>query len=152
MIVHPTTEQLLLDCARELREGVLPALTDHTAIVRTAMVEQVLRNTAVRSAHEIQWMRDEITALTAYVHEVAAASSRPELSSGLHGLSTAHTDHLHLVVVSDRYRRASELFAAALEVTVDEGLDALREQGERLLDARLARERQVMAGWSPTGR
>ena len=60
MLSRPTTEQILLDCCRELMTGVLPALTDETAQVAVVMIETVLRNMAVRSAHEIAWMREEI--------------------------------------------------------------------------------------------
>ena len=60
MIGRPTTEQILLDCCRELMEDVLPTLTDETTIVRVAMIEQVLRNAAARCAHEIGWMLEEL--------------------------------------------------------------------------------------------
>ena len=48
MLSRPTTEQILLDCCRELMTAVLPALTDETAQVSVIMVETVLRNAAVR--------------------------------------------------------------------------------------------------------
>ncbi len=51
MLSRPTTEQILLDCCRELMTNVLPSLTDATAQVSVIMVETVLRNTAVRAAH-----------------------------------------------------------------------------------------------------
>jgi hypothetical protein len=59
---------------------------------------------------------------------------------------------MDLDVVTDRYARAGNLFAAALETAVSAGLTDLQADGERILDARLTREQQVMAGWSPTGR
>jgi capsid protein len=59
---------------------------------------------------------------------------------------------MDLDVVTDRYARASNLFAAALETAVTSGQMHLQAEGERLLEARLTREQQVMAGWSPTGR
>ena len=76
MLSRPTTEQILLDCCNELMTGVLPALTDETAIVRVVMVETVMRNMAVRSAHEIAWMREEIAAIEGYARAVAADATR----------------------------------------------------------------------------
>ena len=60
MIAKPTTEQILNDCSRELMEVVLPAVTDETVMVTIYMMDLVLRNCAVRAAHEIAWMTDEI--------------------------------------------------------------------------------------------
>ncbi|HWN63241.1 MAG TPA: hypothetical protein VNO25_21510, partial [Streptosporangiaceae bacterium] len=72
MLSRPTTEQILLDCCRELMTNVLPSLTDATAQVSVIMVETVLRNTAVRAAHEVAWMRDETADIEAYAQAVAA--------------------------------------------------------------------------------
>ena len=72
MLSRPTTEQILLDCCRELMTNVLPSLTDATAQVSVIMVETVLRNTAVRAAHEVAWMRDETADIETYAHAVAA--------------------------------------------------------------------------------
>jgi hypothetical protein len=54
--------------------------------------------------------------------------------------------------VVERYTRAGDVLAAALEIAVTDGLTELRRRGEQLLEARHARETVVMAGWSPTGR
>ena len=39
MISRPTTQQLLDDCARELREGVIPLLSDPGLVVNLQMME-----------------------------------------------------------------------------------------------------------------
>ena len=75
MLSRPTTEQILLDCCRELMTGVLPVVTDETAQVKLIMVDTVLRNMAVRSAHEIAWMREEIAAIESYVQAVLDADA-----------------------------------------------------------------------------
>ncbi|WP_448624279.1 hypothetical protein [Geodermatophilus sp. URMC 64] len=151
MNARPTTEQLLLDCARELMEDVLPTIADETTIVRIAMIEQVLRNAAARCAQEIDWMVAEIPGLAEYARAVLAAAPDDGLGALLRRLEDAD-DGLGLDAVTERYARAGELFAAALEVAVLRGSRELQQEGERLLDARLAREEQVMAGWSPAGR
>jgi hypothetical protein len=152
MIARPTTEQLLLDCCRELMEDVLPTIADETTIVRIAMIEQVLRNAAARCAHEIGWMVTEVSAIEEYARAVVAAAPDDVLSALLRGLEDTPGDGLDLAAVTDRYARASDVFATALETAVSHRLTELQQEGERLLDARLSREEQVMAGWSPAGR
>jgi hypothetical protein len=152
MITRPTTEQLLLDCCRELMEEVLPTIADETTIVRIAMIEQVLRNCAIRSSHEIGWMLEEIPAIDAYARAVHAAAANDRLAAALRRLEDAVDERLDLDVVTERYARAGDLLAAAVETAVTAGLGDLQREGERLLDARLTREEEVMAGWSPAGR
>lgn len=147
MLARPTTEQVLLDCARELMEGVLPSLSDETAQVRVVMLDSVLRSMAVRAGHEIAWMTEETAEIEAYVAEVAAAA--PELV----GPPGPGPDAgLHLDDVVERYCRAGRDFSAALEAAVHVSDAALVARGEELLDRRAAHERDAMAGWSPTGR
>ena len=151
MISRPTTEQLLLDCAKELMRGVLPAVSDPPAIIRIYMIEQVLRSAAIRSANEIAWMREEIPAIEAYgraVHDAVASEDLTALLARVEQLSASHAT----APQAERYFRAGEVLASALEVAVLSGLDDLRQQGEQIVVARMARERDVMAGWSPTGR
>jgi hypothetical protein len=74
MITRPSTDALIADCCQELMEEILPALNDDTLRLRLIMTETVLRNAAVRAAHEIAWMREETTELLAYAAEVCAAA------------------------------------------------------------------------------
>ncbi len=152
MMVRPTTEQLLLDCCRELMHGVLPAVTDQTAVVRIFMIEQVLRNAAVRCAHEIAWMTEEIPVVEAYARAVAGASPGTELEPQLQALADSDDGSLDLDAVVLRYCLAGEVLANAVEAAVVDGRADLRVRGEQILEARLAREQVVLAGWSPTGR
>jgi hypothetical protein len=97
MLSRPTTEQILLDCCRELMTNVLPSLTDATAQVSVIMVETVLRNTAVRAAHEVAWMREETADIEAYAEAVAEeAPGTAALQAALAGLAAAPRDSLHL--------------------------------------------------------
>jgi hypothetical protein len=152
MIGRPTTEQILLDCSRELMEDVVPTLTDETTIVRIAMIAQVVRNAAARCAHEIGWMLEELPLIEGYAGAVFAAAPNDDLAAALRAVEDGADARMDLDVVTDRYARASNLFAAALETAVSSGQTDLQADGERLLEARLTREQQVMAGWSPTGR
>jgi hypothetical protein len=152
MLSRPTTEQILLDCCRELMTNVLPSLTDATAQVSVIMVETVLRNTAVRAAHEVAWMRDETADIEAYAREVAAQAPGTTLETALGALAAAPRDSLHLDDVVETYCRAGNALSAALETAVASGLAPLIQRGEEILDVRSGHETDVMAGWSPTGR
>ena len=153
MLSRPTTEQILLDCCRELMTNVLPSLTDATAQVSVIMVETVLRNTAVRAAHEVAWMRDETAEIEAYARAVAEqAPGAAPLEAALAALASAPRDSLHLDDVVETYCRAGNALSAALETAVAGGLAVLVSRGEEILDVRSGHETEVMAGWSPTGR
>jgi len=153
MLSRPTTEQILLDCCRELMTNVLPSLTDATAQVSVIMVETVLRNTAVRAGHEVAWMREETAEIEDYARAVAEqAPGTAPLEAALAALASAPRDSLHLDDVVETYCRAGNALSAALETAVAGGLAALVRRGEEILDVRSGHETEVMAGWSPTGR
>ena len=139
MIAKPTTEQILNDCSRELMEVVLPAVTDQTVQVTIFMMDLVLRNAAVRAAHEIAWMTDEIAELEAFADSGAPTSA-------------ASGQSLHLDDVVEHYRSASEAFSRALEEAVAAGHQQRTEQGRSLLARRVDKEQEIMCGWSPVGR
>ena len=153
MLSRPTTEQILLDCCRELMTNVLPSLTDATAQVSVIMVETVLRNTAVRAAHEVAWMREETAEIEDYARAVAQqAPGTASLEAALAALASAPRDSLHLDDVVETYCLAGNALSAALETAVAGGLTGLIRRGEEILDVRSGHETEVMAGWSPTGR
>lgn len=153
MLSRPTTEQILLDCCREIMTGVFPAVTDETAQVKLIMLDTVLRNMAVRSAHEIAWMRDEIVAIEAFVQAVIDADPTAVTTvEAMVRLAKAPHDDLNLDAVVESYCRAGDALSAALETAIAGQFADLVARGEQLLHARAGRETEIMAGWSPTGR
>jgi hypothetical protein len=133
--------------------SVLPSLTDATAQVSVIMVETVLRNTAVRAAHEVAWMRDETADIETYARTVAdQAPGTAPLDAALKALAGAPRDSLHLDHVVETYCLAGNALSAALETAVARGRAALIQRGEEILAVRSGHETEVMAGWSPTGR
>ena len=138
MIAKPTTEQILNDCSRELMEVVLPAVTDETVQVTIYMMDLVLRNAAVRAAHEIAWMTEETAELEAFAD---SGTSMPAAGASL-----------HLDDVVERYRAASEVFSGAMERAVAAGDGERTRQGTSLLARRVGKEQEIMCGWSPVGR
>ncbi len=152
MITRPTTDVLIEDCCRELMEGILPALSDETLKLRLVMTETVLRNAAVRAAHEIAWMRAETAALMAYAGRVAARHGSETLRAAVADAAAGPADSLHLADVADVYERAGQAFAAALAAAQEAGDAELVAQARELLRDRIATEKQVMATYAVVGR
>lgn len=152
MIPRPTTDDLIADCCRELTEQILPGLTDATLQVRLVMTETVLRNAAVRAAHEIAWLRDETEALYGYATVVAQRHPSPDLGSGLAAVDAGPRDSLHLADVVTVYDLAGRAFEAALAAAQDAGATDLVATVRRLLHDRVETEKRIMATYAVVGR
>jgi hypothetical protein len=152
VIASPTTEQILLECSRELLEGILPAIDDELLKVRVAMLEHVVRNAATRSGHEVAWMISESQAAIAYVESVLAALDPPGLRKALDDIGPVPPDSLHLDDVARTYDRASGALGKAIESAMTAGADTLIQRGVSLLEERLQREMDITGGWGPAGR
>jgi hypothetical protein len=156
MITRPTTDTLIGDCCRELMEEILPGLTDETLRLRLIMTETVLRNAAVRAAHEIAWMREETSALLGYAEQVAArlAAEHPSEPprTAIAAVDAGLGDSLHLADVTGRYERAGEAFAAALAAAQRAGAADLVARARELLRDRIATEKEIMASYAIVGR
>ena len=152
MITRPNTDALIEDCCRELMEGILPGLTDETLKLRLVMTETVLRNAAVRTAHEIAWMREETAVLLAYARRVAARHGSMALRAALADAGAGPADSLHLADVADCYERAGQAFAAALAAAQEAGAADLVARAREVLRDRVATEKAVMATYAVVGR
>ena len=133
-------------------EGILPGLSDETLKLRLVMTETVLRNAAVRAAHEIAWMREETAALLAYARRVAARYGSAPLRAALADAGAGPADSLHLADVADCYERAGRAFAAALAAAQEAGAADLVAQAREVLRDRIATEKEVMATYAVVGR
>ena len=152
MITRPTTDALIVDCCRELTDAILPGLTDDTLRLRLVMTETVLRNAAVRAAHEIAWMLAETSALMAYAAEVAVRHASEPLRAAMAAVEGSPRDSLHLADVADRYERAGQAFEKALAAAQEAGAADLVAQARELLRDRIATEKEVMATYEVVGR
>jgi hypothetical protein len=157
MISRPTTDQLILECRRELLDVVLPDV--QTAHVRVAiqMLENVLRNAATRSAHEIAWMREETIGLETYVTDVLAAigdggATTHATEAALTTLAGAPRDSVELADVVETYALAGEAFSCALELAMAAGHAELSARAADLLAARNRRELEINGEWAMVGR
>jgi hypothetical protein len=156
MISCPTTDQIILDCRRELLDVILPDVQSDHVRVSIQMLENVLRNLATRSAHEIAWMREETAGLESFAqHVVASIPERSaETRAALDALAASPRTSDHLADVVETYSRAGEAFSCALETAMAAGADAsaLSARGAELLMARNERELEIMGEWAMVGR
>ena len=119
MLSKPTTQQIILDCRRELLETVDPAVSDPAVKVAIQMLENVLRNCAERAAHEIAWMREESDLMMAFARDVRdALGSSTSLDTAISAYESGDNHTLDLDAVSDSYGRAGECLSVALESVV----------------------------------
>ena len=151
MITRPTTAQVLLDCAREVRESIAPAVTDPTVKVRLEMLELLLASCAVRAGHEIEWMAEESAELIAYAADVLAAHPNDGLGVLL---DAAHAEPESLGL-DDRiaaYDRAGRAFAAALDHAMAAGDEALSARARQIVGRRRDHEGETRPGFYMPGR
>ncbi len=153
MISLPTTEQVILDCRRELLEVIGPEVHTDAAKVSVQMLENVLRNAATRAAHEIAWMRDETLAMETYARDVLVVSpASTAIADALAALDAGPRTSLHLDDMARTYSLAGEAFSAALETALANGDADLSARAHTLLAARSATEVQIMGEWGFVGR
>jgi hypothetical protein len=153
MISQPTTDQILEDCARELREVVLPATADPALRVQLEMMEQVLRSCGVRAAHEIAWMAEEVADMEAFTAEVVSA--HPGASESAELLETSRRQRgeaLDLATQVANYDRAGRAFSAALAYVVGHEDEAAAARARDLVLSRLDHERATRPDFYFPGR
>jgi hypothetical protein len=141
MLSRPTTEQILLDCCTQLREKIAPALADRESAIAAQMLEEVLRNCAVRAAHEIAWMREESDAMLAFAREIGVDTG-----------AVGDPATLHLDDVVAAYGAATATFESALDTVLASGDAEGLARAQALLDQRLAHENEIMGEWGFVGR
>ncbi len=153
MIIRPSTPQILRDLQAEIQAEILPLMPDVTSQIRVQMLLAVLGNCAVRSAHEIAWMKDETDEIVAYARDVVASVGDAAGAPVLTRLETiAPSGSLHLDDVAAEYSRAGFALSAALDAAMDAYANELVLRGERLLRARITREQEIAGGDATTGR
>jgi hypothetical protein len=135
MLTRPTTAQILIGIADDLRDAVVPEVASEPVLVLLAQIDQILRGQAVRAAHEIAWMHEEADAI-----------------AGLTGVDVGWPDSLHLDDVVGWYDRVSRVLSAAIDEAFAAG-DATRVADlKQLLDARSANEMRIVGSLDLVGR
>lgn len=153
MITRPTTDQILLDCRRELLEVVKPAVDSEAAQVSIDMLENVLRNCATRAANEIAWMTAESSAMVGFAKDVVAAGhGNDPLAAALEAFDTGASSDLDLESVTAAYSLAGDAFSCAIEAAIASGDESLSTRASELLQQRVDRELEIMGEWGFVGR
>lgn len=143
MITRPTAQQLLDDCARELRESVLPQITDGALKVKLEMMELIISSCAIRAGHELAWMAEECEAMEAYTEDVRVAFDDPEGAAVGALLTRYRTERRGGLLAEDRthdYDLAGRAFSAALALAMSRHHAELTARARTIIDARNERE------------
>jgi hypothetical protein len=135
MLTRPTTEQILVGIAADLRDAVLPEVSSEPVKVLLGQIDQVLRGLAVRSAHEIAWMHDEADSISAVT-----------------GTEVGWPASLHLADVVTWYGGVSRVLSSAIDEAFATGDVARVAELKLLLDARSANEMQIVGVLDLVGR
>ena len=157
VIARPTTQQLLDDCAREVRDTIMPIVDDPAVRVRLEMLEQLLSSCAVRAAHEMAWMAEECERLERFAADVVAVfPDADEVSVALDEYRRAAASptgsSLHLDDRVRLYDLAGQAFGAALEVAMASGHAELAAEAKAVIHARVDREAECRPGFYFPGR
>jgi RNase adaptor protein for sRNA GlmZ degradation len=155
VITRPTAQQLLDDCARELRESVLPQITDAATKVKLEMMEQIISSCAIRAGHELAWMAEECDAMEAYVTDVRVAFDDAEGAAVGALLTRYHNERRGGLVTEDRthdYDLAGRAFSAALALAMRREDAELTARARTIIDARNEREGELRPNFSFPGR
>ena len=135
MLTRPSTDQVLVGIANELRDAVAPEVHNEPLQVLLGQIDQILRGLAVRSAHEIAWMHEE-------ADTIAAAT----------GTDVGWPASLHLDDVCRWYDTVSRALSAALDAAFAAGDTARVAELKVLLDARSATEMRIVGALELVGR
>jgi hypothetical protein len=135
MFTRPTTEQLLVGIAEQLRTVVAAEVQTEPTKILLQQIDQILMGCSRRSAHEIAWMHDEAaTIANATGTDVGAPAS------------------LHLDDVVTWYHEASSVLSKAVGDAFASGDDTRISKIKELLDARSAIEMQILGALDLVGR
>lgn len=152
MITRPTTDQILLDCRRELLEVIKPAVESDAVQISIDMLENVLRNCATRAANEIAWMTAENSAMLGFARDVVADHRTDPLAAALEAFDSGASSDLDLESVTAAYSLAGEAFSCAIEAAIASGDESLSTKASELLQQRVDRELEIMGEWGFVGR
>jgi len=153
VISRPTTKQLIDVVCAELTSKVAPALTDPVVKVQLDMAISVLQTTAVRSANELAWMREERDAIEdAARRMLGALPDAAGLADALQAYVDEKSDSLYLDDAQADYARASELLSCAVEAAYASGDTEHIATVSRLIDQRHANQQAVTGQFMALGR
>ncbi|CAN5801570.1 MAG: hypothetical protein ACR2HP_03360 [Ilumatobacteraceae bacterium] len=152
MLSKPTTDHVINGVRATLDEQVLPKLTDEPTRVAVQMMQQILRGAAVRAAHEIAWMHEEIAGIRVVAAGAADDAAVAEAVAALDGLDALDAASLHLEDVQARYDKAGEVLSRCVEAAYAAGDDEAVERARAVLALRSAHEMEIIGQLDLVGR
>lgn len=135
MLTRPTTEQILVGIADDLRALVLPEVQSESVKIVLGQMDQLLRSCAIRAAHETAWIHDEADTIAAVT-----------------GTDVGWPATLHLDDVVAWYDATSRVLSAALDEAFAAGDTKRVAELKLLLDARSATEMTIVGALELVGR
>lgn len=150
MLARPTTEQILVELANEVRDQLIPAADDPAVRVNLEMMEQLLNAAAVRAAHEIAWMDEEVRAMVSYAADVADQLDHQPTREALAAYEAQRSDSLHLDDQVANYSLAGEALGRAIEGAAAD--EALLARGADIVRSRRDTETLIRPGFYFPGR
>jgi hypothetical protein len=153
MITSPTSGQLLESVRDELRTKIKSVITDPEALGVLAMIDSILASVAVRSDHEVAWMREEIADIERGAEAVISANADKtgRVSDALKALHTSRSPSDHVTDLNAEYRLAGEILSCSIEAAMTAGGE-LRDSVTGILARRTAREVHIRGEFSLAGR
>jgi hypothetical protein len=149
VLTRPTTDHVIAGVLRSLDETVLPTISDEPAKVAVQMIQQILRGTATRAAHEIAWMEEEIAAIR---DAAAPLAGDRAVGEALGALDALDGTSLHLADVQARYDRAGEVLSRTIEAAYAAADDAAVARAREVLQLRSAHEMEIVGQLDLVGR
>ena len=137
MLTQPTTDKILLAIADDLKAVIAPAIEDEQAKVLLGQAEQLLRRLSRRSTSEIAWMVEEIAQIEETIGQ------EPSQVDG---------ESLLLCDVAERYSRASQALAEAIDEAFESGDSQKLGELKQVLSSRIAREQEILGQLDLIGR
>jgi hypothetical protein len=157
VIAHPTVPQLLQTIKSELTDKIAPALSDPTHLVTIDMITALLDALSVRTENEVEWMRNESTAIedaaAAFVARLGSGDDRVDrVAEALDDLRANAPSTLTLGDVRADYDRAGEVLSRLADAAYAMSDAAGVADVERLVQQRLDTEMAIVGSFVAVGR
>lgn len=151
MITIGTSTRAIAVIRDELKNSVLPHLTDKRAISTLQMVDFALRQLQTANDHQIEWLCEEIASI-----ENMAKRAELELPgdaavhAAIRALQETPADSLSLESLTRRYSLAGEVLSSVIESVID-CPGPLLDEVLGIMDRRLERELQIRGEFQAVG-
>jgi hypothetical protein len=146
-----TSPRAIAVIREELKNAVLPHVTNQGAIVSLQMIDFTLRQLENAIDHQLEWMHDEITEIRTLgeltVKEFPSANA---VSIAMSALGQRQTPTLSLKLVREQYELAGEVLSCVVEAVVGKP-GPLLDSAMKALESRLSHETAIRGAFKIVG-